>query len=289
MMLFFLAAAPCNAAPMATIQNPDVTIFFAPPLEAAARELANNYPILRSDMERALGLPVGISPTIVLVKERADFERMAGGGLIVAYALPERLTMVIDYSRANVHPFTLPTTVKHELCHLALHRYVGVPFPRWLDEGICQWASEGFAEVITGDRTALLARAAAAGNYIPLDALSEGFPRNDPALALAYEESKSFVEYLIARFGREKVFYVLAGLRGGASIENALTASFLRSLPELEKDWHGDLKGRGFWLAYVSRSLYLILFAAGGVILVIAFVRYIRKKRAYRDEDDDLM
>jgi hypothetical protein len=39
----------------------------------------------------------------------------------------------------------------------------------------------------------------------------------------------------------------------------------------------------------VSRSLYLILFAAGGVILVIAFVRYIRKKRAYRDEEDDLI
>ena len=65
----------------------------------AAEEAPTLYPILKKELENTLARPVNFRPTVLLVKESETFQRMAGTNLIVAYAVPEKNLMVIDYSK----------------------------------------------------------------------------------------------------------------------------------------------------------------------------------------------
>ncbi|MBW2637729.1 MAG: hypothetical protein JRC86_09450, partial [Deltaproteobacteria bacterium] len=172
------------------IQGNDVMVVFEPPLTAAAEEVARIYPGIKSEVEAQFRWKLNYKPTVFLVKEREKFQNMVGNGLFVAFANPEKKLIVIDYSRMNIHPFTLTTTLKHELCHLLFHHHISRDnLPRWFDEGVAQWASGGIGEIIMVNGKRLLNRASLSGKYIPLGRLEHHFPRDDISLKLAYEES----------------------------------------------------------------------------------------------------
>ena len=92
---------------------------------------------------------------------------MAGDPLVVAFAVPQRNLIVIDYSKMITHPLSLETTLKHELCHILLHEHIKTEIlPRWLDEGLCQWASGGIGEIIMDQKRSRLNRAAFSREFI---------------------------------------------------------------------------------------------------------------------------
>jgi hypothetical protein len=86
-------------------------------------------------------------PLIVMINNRNRFLQTTDHPLTIAYAIPKRNLIVIDYSRVVTTPFSLETTLTHEFCHLLLHEHIP-NIPRWLDEGLCQWASGGVDEII---------------------------------------------------------------------------------------------------------------------------------------------
>lgn len=269
------------------LQGDDVVVLYETPLRSAALEVATIYPPLKSEIEQRFRWKLNYKPTVFLVKERTTFQGMAGHNLFVAFAAPERKLIVIDYSRMNIRPFTLGTTVKHELCHLLFHHHIrGDNLPRWFDEGVAQWASDGMAEIIMANGKRVLNRASMSGNYIPLGRLIDHFPRDDMALSLAYEESKSCVEYIIGTYGSESLLDIMNRLEKGETMDDAVLWSLSVSLEELEENWHEHLRKQVPWLTYLSMNLYQILFLLGAVMTIIGFIRYRRKKRFQEDWED---
>ena len=287
-IIFVISAKPLYAEEMSVLQTDKVVVLFEESLTAGAEEVAELYPVIQKDLEKTLGWTVDFIPTAVLIKETKTFQRITQSPLIVAFAIPERNLMVIDYSKMAVDPFTTEATLKHELCHLLLHDHLRErKIPKWLDEGIAQWVSGGMADIIMSPKRSFLAEATLTNRLLSMRSLTEGFPGEQDALFLAYEESKSLVAYIIKEYGINGILAVLDHMREGREWEEAIFDGLSVSFGELEAAWHHDLRKRLTWLSYLLNNLYEILFFMAAVITIFGFARqWWRKRRYYRDEDD---
>ncbi len=271
-----------------TINNRHVTVQFEKPLTKVAETVITLYPEIKSEIEKTFQADISFIPTIRLIKDRGSFQNMIHSGPVVAVAISKDNLIIIDNSKMKTRPFSLATTLKHELCHLFLHQYVeNGELPRWLNEGICQNISDGIAEIMIGENKNLLKQAVLSGRLLPMNSLERRFPPEDRPLLLAYEQSKSFVEYIESKFGNESTVHILNYLREGhdiaASIQLALSVPF----GDLEKDWKNKLKRNITWLTYLSSNIYQILFVMASLFMVYGFIRFWIRKRNYKDDDDD--
>lgn len=270
------------------LKGNNVAVFFEPSLETAAKEVAEIYPEVKAQLENTIGWDLNLTPSVLLFKHTENFQRIAENPLTIAFAVPAKNLVVIDYSRMNIHPFTLENTLKHELCHLLLHHHIRVPvLPRWLDEGVCQLLSDGIGDIIMDQKRSLLNKAALSRRFIPLKALERSFPQKENSLILAYEESKGFVSHIASRFGREGILKILNLMKKGEDAETAILKALSMQTQVLEKEWHDSLKSKITWFAHLSYNLYDILFALMGLITILAFIRLIIKKRALKNEEMD--
>jgi len=283
----FVFCADSIHASVKMLQTNDTVVIYGEPLSAVAKEVASIYPAVKDELVKTLAWEVDFRPEVVLVNDRDKFRRTAGGDMIIAFALPERNIIVLDTSRVYTKPFTLETTLKHELCHLILHRNIaGEKLPRWLDEGVCQWASGGIAELMTSESGKALAKAVVSERLISLSEL-ERFPSDERSLILAYEESKSIVEYIVRNYERKGILHVLGHLKEGDSVKESIQKGLSVPFPDLEKRWYVYLKREHTWFSYLSDNLYTILFSLAAVVTVYGFIRLLQKKRAYKDEEEE--
>jgi len=287
--LFFIAPLPLLCAEQRHIlQTDDVKVVFEEPLQVAAENLATIYPRIKSELEVMLNWQVNFRPTIVLVKDGAEFQKMVKTSLFVAFAMPRKQLIVIDDSKMNMSPFSIGITLKHELCHLLIHHYIERDnLPKWLDEGVAQWTSDGLSELIMDHKRSVLDKAILSGNHIPLNRLTHRFPRDKISLALAYEESKRFVLYMEDEFGKNGILNLLKYLEQGNDIDTATQKAFSLSLAELEKQWQDQLRQKNTWLTYVAINIYEILFFITSMITVYGFIRHVIRKRNYQDDDEE--
>ena len=284
---FILQANPLLAQQRGVLRKSDVTIIYDEQLRSAVEEAAQLYPIVKEDLEDILKWKVTFNPTILLVGDKEVFYRMAGSRLIVGFAIPDSDLMAIDYSRMNTDPFTLEATIKHELCHLLLHKNIQSEFlPKWLDEGVAQWVSGGLADIIM-NRGSVLNGAILSDRYINLKALTRSFPKDERPLAIAYAESKNFVEHIIRQYGTESLLVLLGFLKDGKEIDEAILKSFSISFDELEKKWYLGLRKRITWITFIVNNIYGILFFVSALLLIYAFMRALLKKRRYNEYEED--
>lgn len=111
--------------------------------------------------------------------------------------------------------------VAHELSHLVVHQMVDTPLgdlPRWLDEGLAMYA-EGEPE--PSFRPAL-DRAIRQDRLITVRSLSSSFPSDSDLAHLSYAQSLSLVEFILERYGREKMAQLLQVFAEGAYYDDAL-------------------------------------------------------------------
>jgi hypothetical protein len=265
------------------LERNDLTVLFEPSLRQASKEVADIYPAIKGEIEATFGWNLGVKPALLLISDGRSFSSMAENPLTVAFAVPSRGLIVINYSKMRSHPFNFEDTLRHEICHLMLHEHIKGPvLPRWLDEGVCQWASGGAVDIIMDQKRSLLNRAVLRGRFIPLSSLQRGFPITKDPLLLAYEESKGFVEYIVGRYGKEGILKVLEHLKRGEEVETAVLRSLSIALDRLEEEWHGSLKKKMTWFIYLSYHIYEILFTVLALLVIVAFIRAMVKKRAYR-------
>jgi len=265
------------------LQTGEVTVIFEERQEVAAVEVAKVYPLVKSELTENLGWSVDFKPTVLLDRGGETIKRNTGSDIFVAYAVPQRNLIVLDTSRVYAKPFSLESTLKHELCHLIIHRNIENP-PRWIDEGVCQWASGGIAEFMTEDGKRALQNASVSGRLISIRELVR-FPPED--IILAYEESKSIIEYIEKEFGKQGVLRILAYMKKGYSLDDSLQKGLSVTTLELDEKWQDYLKkGRG-WFPYLSSNLYGILFFFAALITVYGFMRMLKKKKEQIDEPGD--
>ena len=291
-ILFILFVLLCASALWAdapfVLESQELTVVYDSGLDQPARQILEIYPDIKQELQTRLQWSLDVRPTLVLINNRNRFQQMAGHAQVVAYALPSKNVMVIDYTRMTTAPFNLRATVQHELCHLMLHHYIREEqLPRWLDEGVCQWASDGLADIIIDSRRALLPAAILSGRYFELASLGHRFPSQKNELILAYEQSKSMVEYLSRTYGPQGVLDLLELLRRGDMLETAVETRFGISFNQLEEQWREHHKKNINWFTYLSIHLYEVLFVAAAMLTILAFIRRVFRKKTYTDEDAD--
>jgi len=281
-----------QASDILVLENMDVKILFEAPLAQAAKEVADLYPHVRAVLEKDMGWNLGPKPMVLLIRDREHIQYMAANPLIVGFAVPNSNMIVIDYTKMTQHPFSIDKTLKHELCHLLLHHHIPREIlPKWLDEGVCQWMSDWIGDIIMGQKRSYLNRASIKGTLFSLRSLKDGFPREKEAMLLAYEESKSFVSFIIGQFGKEGMLSILEHMEKGQNVEQAFLSALDTPLEDLEIEWRYSIKNKMTWLTQLSNYLYEILFGLTALIAIFAFIKIILKKRAYMAEDaeDDLL
>ena len=223
-------------------QNEQVVVVYGPPLESAAREVAEVYPSVDKDLQDIFGWELMSRPRVILINSAERFRKMVRSDIFVAFAVPKNNLVVIDYSKMNISPFTLTITLKHELCHLLLHQHIERRnLPKWLDEGVCQWASDGIAEILINKRQSVFRTSLVAGNLFSFASLADRFPHDKRSLVLAYEQSKSLIDYTVKKYGKERLLDILFYLKNGESADKAVLNSLNVSLTALEDDWRRHL------------------------------------------------
>lgn len=284
--ILILYGGPLYAEELYLLEGNGIRLLFEPPHEPVARELVHMYPELRDELKSTFGWDLTLTTSVRLIRDSRRFQQWVDSPLTVAFALPRDDLIVIDYSRMKAHPFSLRNTFKHELCHLLLHQHIQSDLlPRWLDEGVAQWASDGAGDILLDQKRSVLNRVALRGRFIPLNSLAGGFPRNDQDLMLAYEESKSFIDHLIGISGAEGVLRVLEEMKQGNRVEDAVLKVTAVSLDELERGWQRSLRKRITWFAYLSYHLYDILFVLAALMSIYGFIRIMIKKRRRMKEE----
>ncbi len=270
-----------------TLETESVIIHHPPRLENVARQIARIYPDIRAELEHQLGLTVDFKPDLQLINDRRTFTKMTGSDLVVAVAIPRHQLMVIDYTRMIDNPFRLRATVKHELSHLLLHRHIDSDIlPRWLDEGVSQWVTGGISELTTDPGWSVLENAAMRDNLLRFDELVS-FPSGRSETMLAYQQSLSFIEYVVDVYGEHALIEILHEMRHNASVERAFATVLPHSLRQIEHNWSSDIQARVSLFTYISRNMFQILFLLGALLVIIAFIKKIIQRRQYDDDEDE--
>jgi hypothetical protein len=257
------------------VGNDNIEVLFEGPGRDMAEGIIIEYPKIMVELKRTLGLGTDIGKvTVVLVREK-EFRRMVRSHRTIAFARAGENTIAIDLLRAKQD---VRGTLKHELSHLVLGHHINKGnLPRWLNEGVSQWASDGVSELLMVGRSTTLGRAVLLGRLIPLRNLRRGFPNGDKALQLAYEQSLSIVEYIV----------ILGHLSDGETVEGAVRKSLSIEMHELLDGWRADLRLRHTLFLYLSNNIYTVLFIFAALLLTAAFLRALIKIYTYRDEDED--
>jgi hypothetical protein len=141
--------------------------------------------------------------------------------------------------------------IPHELTHLVFDTAVRNPYhfpPRWLNEGVAVYLSEGYK---VSDRAAVEA-AAGAGRLMPLRALGGQFPTTAERFRLAYSQGVSAVDFLVGEHGEEALVRLIRSYAGGVTDDEAFEAALGMNLAEFEQAWLDDL-GAAVPIAYGPR------------------------------------
>jgi hypothetical protein len=285
-LVLSLSALPASGGePLHVLEGNGLAIHYDPSLRKAAQEVMAIYPALENELWRLFDWRPEPRPLILITEGKepsfgVDWEKTP----ISAFALPDNHLVVLHWGRVGRDPLRLHDVLKHEMCHILLHQRIRTSLPRWLDEGVCQWASDGISELLADPRPSRVSEAASAGTLLPLHQLERAFPIGEDDLILSYEESKGFVVYLVNRFGKSGLMGVLKLAAEGYTVRDGLLRVTAETLYALEQDWQTSLKGRALWFVKISHYLYEILFVVMALLVVWGFVRQVLKKRAYRDD-----
>ncbi len=132
------------------------------------------------------------------------------------------------------------SVIPHELVHLVFDTAVENPYsfpPRWLNEGLAVYLSDGYSiswRLPVED-------AASTGGLIPLPAIAGGFPAPPVQFRLAYAESVSAVDYLIAEHGRDALISLIRSYINGVSDDEAFQAAIGLDVEAFDAAWRESL------------------------------------------------
>ncbi len=129
--------------------------------------------------------------------------------------------------------------IPHELTHLVFNTAVKNPYhfpPRWLNEGLAVYESEGFGSADRRDVEA----AAKDGALIPLPGLTGQFPTTADRFRLAYSESVSAVDYLVRTYGNDVLVGLIKSYADGRTDDEAFQAAVGQTMSQFSDAWLAD-------------------------------------------------
>jgi len=124
----------------------------------------------------------------------------------------------------NQNPDQSAVIIAHELTHLVFNENTDNLYrspPRWLNEGVAVYLSEGY---VLGWKSVVSA-AALNGSIIPLRGLAGFFPSPRGQFELAYGESVSAVDFFVQTYSEETLWELVRSYAQGVSDDDAFIAA----------------------------------------------------------------
>ena len=241
-------------------------------------------------LETALGLKLRAPVDMYLAHTGAEFRQLTGGedpNQVLGAALEGQRRVVLQ-------PLTgerLRGLVAHELTHLALADATaagGGEAPRWLHEGLAQYAS---GEFTPSDRL-LLIKAVNEGGFLPLPDLEQAFEGPPEKVALAYAEAYTLVDFLATRAGDEGLTPLLRQLAQVGDANRAILRTYGLTPDQLAQEWRRHLIHE-----YVGRSTQeqatpliwagMVLVFAAAVVIRLRHAALIRRRLEAEERESD--
>jgi hypothetical protein len=169
---------------------------------------------------------------------QALYEALGAGtqGEVGGQYFPPIRTAYADIAASETESSWAREVVAHEVTHHVFEQATRNPYhqpPTWLNEGLAVFVAEGGPQ----GRAAELRVAVQHGAVLPLEALTEAFPRVSGPFSLAYAESVSAVDFLLQRYGHGAVADLARLCRAGASDDEAFEAVTGGTLAEFDAAW----------------------------------------------------
>jgi hypothetical protein len=213
---------------------------------------------------------------IILAASDAHFDSLTGG------AIPEWGAGVADsragviiipgYGGGRASTSDISRVLRHELAHIALHRYLSPNrIPRWFNEGYATWSASELDFAAEWQLRVAFAK----GTAPPLDSLELMWPRATADARLAYLLSASVVAYLVRESGEDALALFLQRWRSTQDIDQALATTYGLSIDQLETHWVKDVRERYGWFAVLAQSAVFM----GGAAVLFLIMFAIRRRR----------
>lgn len=192
----------------------------------------------RADLTKKYGVELPSPTTVEIFPKQKDFAvrtfGMPGGEGYLGVCFGN----VITANSPATHSMNWHAVLWHEFCHVVTLNLTRNKMPRWLSEGISVYeerrASVRWGEQLNPPYREMIVE----GKMKPISDLSSAFmaPPSGLHLQFAYYQSSLVVEFLVERFGLEKIRAILKDLGDGKPINDALVAH-TAPMAQLEKDF----------------------------------------------------
>ncbi len=133
----------------------------------------------------------------------------------------------------------------HEMTHLVFDYVARGNYPRWFTEGLAQYEEYKFTGFMFDQREEIWDR----GLY-PLQRMDRNFDSLSDQ-SLAYRQSLSVVEYIIAVYGEDGLHKIINNLAQGRNFNESMLKALGTAPEQFEKQWHTWLSGE------LQRPLYI--------------------------------
>ena len=177
----------------------------------------------------------------IYADSRAFLQAMGPGTpeSVVGQAHADIRTMFALIPPSDINDPEISRVVPHELVHLVFDTAADNPYhfpPRWLNEGLAVYLSEGYAPSYRSQ----VESAARGGTLVPLDGLAGDFPSGD-VVFLAYAEGVSAVDFLIRSRDQAALVRLIRSYADGKTDDEAFEAAIGMDISEFNDAWLADL------------------------------------------------
>lgn len=229
-------------------------------------------------ISRDVGLSKLKKMKIIIASSEREFASLTGGQLPewgIGAADSYRSTIFLKSPRFARPETDLRQIVIHEVSHVVLGMVLGGrEVDRWFDEGFAQYEA---GEISLGS-SVRLARSLFVGDFLSLEEINDVLNFHRQKAALAYEESRAAVEYLVEQYGKKILIQITRALREGKGMDEALQSTIGSGFHDFQSDWCRAMKQKYRW--YVLLDFPLIISMALVVLFFTAF--FVTRKRIQR-------
>lgn len=221
-----------------TAESGPVTVFYHGPVDVRAQSMADTALQTVQFMGRILGADQETPLRIIMYNNVGEMlGALAPRSTTISREL---ITEGQAFSERNVVLLLgsgrrAKGTVSHELTHVLVHRAASgsvLAIPLWLNEGLAEFGNVD--QSLSYQR--FLEWAVDTKRLTPFESL-DVFP-GDPNLSIvAYGQSRSVVEYMIARWGPEKMAELMATYGAGNSFDTVFERVYGLTVRELDSVW----------------------------------------------------
>lgn len=291
-IMCLLIALPCHAAEVELLSLPtegSATIRYEKGLLSTAQQIARDYPEVLSQTRRQLGMVGHELNEVNIVLLRDDsFQAAAGSDIVKAYADSSRGLIVINNDASGTEALEPRATLRHEVAHLFIGSATGDRrIPRWLNEGMAQWASGGNSEIREVAPDWAVSKAALTGTLIDLKQMTDTFPSDKTGVQLAYAESLSAVDMLVETHGQEVIGNILMRISHGTNPEDAFMEATGSTMGKFASEWKAEVTKSATILVWLRTHFYEALFILAALALVLGFIRTFYRIKTYKDPDEE--